>query len=301
MITLDTNLSLICNLFNISRYKIMHEYANKSLSEIMEAEASQGNLAAEKFDKEILNDPKKLIEIFGLDKFNNKYAILRNMNEKDLEELLPLLQPKDLVVGLKFFNKEKLLELIQYLPKDQLVKYIFEMFTPEQVIKLMPEEHINKFLKSDQLDKNLVLKHLKTMKPEVLAQMLEAVTGEPVKSLDKEAMLKQISELSPQKYQDALVSMPKEQKRLLVLKITKEKPKLFELFAAEGYAKVAATKEKPELIKAAIVLEPEHLTKMLQELPQELLAVVVTQINPEKFADVLVEKFKDVLKDLVAA
>lgn len=300
-ITLDTNLYMICSMFNVSYKKITDEYSGMSIEKIMEAEAAQGNKAAASFDSEVLNNPAKLIQLFGLDKLGNKYAILKNLSEHDLENLLPLLEQPDLVLGLKMFDKDKILELVQQLPKNQLVKYIFQMFSPEQVLKLMPEEFIDKFLQSDKLDKGLVMKHLKSLPPELLAQMLEAATGQPVQSMDPQDLIKQIGSLPPQKYKEALISLPSEQKRQFILGITKEEPKLFELFDAEGYAKVAAKKDKPDLIKAAQVIEPEELVKMLKELPKDLISIVMTQIDPKVFADILIEDYQDILSQVIAA
>lgn len=300
MIRLDTDLHLICNMINVSYKKITEQYAGMSIDDILEAEAAQGNAAAANFDKEIFNDPAKLAEVFGLDNVRNRYAILSNLSERDLEKLLPLLPKEDLIMGLKFFDKEKLLKLLGQLPKDQLVKYVLEMFPPKRILELMPKEFIDKFLMSDNLDKSLVLKHLKALPPEILAQMLESVTGKPVENMDKLDMIKQISLLSPQKYKDALISIPEENKRMFILQMVKEKPKLLEMFDADGYVKILGTKEKPDLIKAAVSIEPDELVKMLKELPQELLAIVMTQIDPKVFADVLIQDYQDVLKQVVA-
>jgi len=299
-ITLDTNLYLICSMFNISSKKIADEYSGMSLEKIMEAEAAQGNTAAASFDSEVLNNPAKLIEIFGLNKLGNKYAILNNLSEHDLENLLPLLEQQDMVAGLKMFDKDKILELVQKLPKAQLVKYIFQMFSPEKVLKLMPEEFIDKFLMSKDLDKDMVMKHLKSFPPEILAQMVETATGQPVTSMDPRDLMKQMQSLSPLQYKDALLSIPEDKKRELILGMTKENPKLFELFEAEGYAKIAAKKDKPDLIKAAQVIEPEELVKMLKELPKDLIAVVMTQIDPKVFADILIEDYQDILGQVIA-
>ena len=37
---------------------------------------------------------------------------------------------------------------------------------------------------------------------------------------------------------------------------------------------------------------------MVNELPDELLAVVVTQIDPEVFAEILSKNFKDILQEI---
>ena len=314
MIAIDANMYLLCSLFNVSPRKLNSEYSGMSIEKIMEAEAAQGNEAAANFDKEVLSNPTKLIELFRLADVNNKYVILNSLSEKDLKDLLPLLEKEDLVMGLNFFTKDKLLKLAEGIPKAELVKMTFEMFSPEEVMQLMPEKELNKFLTSTELDKDLVLKHLQSLPPAVLAQMLEATTGQPVANanqgldgkdnsgLDARALFSQIANLKDDKFKEALINIPPENKRQLVLSITKENPKLYELFSAESYTKMMETqKEKPDIIKAAMVLKPETLVKMIEELPRDLTAIVMTQIDPEKLAEVFIKDYKDILKQVVAA
>lgn len=299
MIKIDADLYYISNKLNISP-KRLSEYGNKSIDEIMEAEAAQGNMQASKFDMEVLNSASELMKLFKLASPSNRHEILKNMNKSDLEDLLPLLDKSDLVIGLKFFSKEKLLNLIGKIPKDQLVKYVFELFSKEQVMRMMPVEQMDKLLTSHQLDKGLVLKHLKSLPPEILANMIKEATGKMPESSNAQELIGQIAGLNPEQYKDALTSMPEQKKREFIFQMAKENPKLYEMFDADAYTKILNRKDKPDLIKAASCIEPEELIKMMGELPQELLAVVVTQIDPKVFADVLVSKYKDILTQIAA-
>jgi len=299
-------------MFNISPRKLSDEYSGMSVEEIMEAEAAQGNAAAANFDKTILSDPIKLIELFQLNSPGNKYAILSNMNEKDLEDLLPLLSVVDLAMGLNFFTKDKLLKLMEEMPKEQLLKFTFAMFTPAQIMQLMPEAQLNKLLQSPEMDKDMELKYLKTIQPQVLAQMIESVTGQPVAgsqergldgqvSLNAQALLTQLQQLPDDKFQEAMINMPAFSKRAFIFKMTEQNPKLFQLFDSDAYTGIiAAKKDKPDLIKAATVLDPEQLVKMVQKLPQDLMATVLTQIDTNKFANILLKEFKDIIGQIVA-
>lgn len=312
MITLDVNLNLLCNMFNISPKKISDEYSNMSIEDIMQAEAAQGNTAAANFDLTILNDPIKLVKFFRLDEVGNKYAILSNMSEGDLEDLLPLLSPEDLAMGLNFFSKDKLLELVATLPKEELLKYTFEMFSPEQVMKLMPEEAMNKVLMSSDIDRGLEIKYLQMLNPAILAKMLELTTGETPqgvgeagldgqRSFDKNALLNQLVSLPDDQFKKALVNMPEEAKRAFMFGMAKENPKIYEMFDSKAYADIIGFKKnKGEMIKSAVVIKPEELVKMIAKLPKELMSVVLTQIDPKKFADVLIASFKDILKQITA-
>lgn len=312
-IKIEANMYLLCRMFNISHKKIANEYSGMTIEEIMKAEAKQGNAAAAKFDKEILTNPIKLIELFELKDPNNKFAILSNMNEQDLEDLLPLLVQADLIAGLNFFTKDRLLDMAEDLPKEQLVNFTLQMFSPEQLMQYMPEEQLNKILTSTDMDKGLELKYLRTIKPEILAQMLETTTGQPVAgsgdvgldgqaNLDRQALLTQITELPDDKFQEAMLSMPKQSKREFVLQLTKENPKLYLAVDAGAYTSIIRDrKEKDDIVKSAKVIEPKELVKMIAQLPKDLTAVVLTQIDTKKFADVLLAKFKDVLSQVIAA
>lgn len=311
-ITLDVDMYLLCRMFNISYKKITNEYSGMSVEEIMKAEAQQGNTSAAKFDQSVLSDPVKFIELFGLKDPGNKYAILNNMNEDDLDELLPKLSSTDLILGLNYFNKDKLLDMMQELPPEQLVNLTYQMFSPEQLMQLMPEEQLNKVLMSTDIDKNMEIKYLQTMKPEVLAQMLEATTGQPVQTnnnsdfstmadLNPQQLVGQIVALPDNKFQEAMLNIPTENKRLFVLKLTQENPKLLNSIDPKAYTDIIGQrKEKQDILKSAIVLEPEQLVKMVSQLPKDLTAAVLTQIDTKQFADVLLSKFKNIISEIIA-
>ena len=107
MIRLDIDLSYLTKNFEIGTQRL-NQYASKSIDEIMEAEAAQGNPQAEKFQQNVVNDPNELIKLFKLGNAKNRYAILSQMNSSDLEYLANFLEPEDLQMGLMFFTKTKI-------------------------------------------------------------------------------------------------------------------------------------------------------------------------------------------------
>ncbi len=312
-IAINVDKYMLCNMFNISYQKVTDEYSGMSIEEIMKAEAQQGNSAAASFDLSILNNPAKLIEFFELNNPSNKYAILSNMSQDDLDNLLPLLETDDLLQGLNFFNKDKLLEMADELPKEQLLKLTFDLFSDAHVMQMMPEDQLNKMLMSQDIDKNQQLKYLQTINPQILAQMIEAATGQPAAgaedvgidgqaNYDKKQMMEQMASLPDDKYKEALLSIPIANKQAFVYKLASENPKLYENVDSGAYIQmINERKDKQDIIRHADVIDEEHLTKMVSKLPKELTAVVLTQIDTDKFAEVLKTNFKDVLKQIVAA
>lgn len=311
-IVLNVDTYLLCSMFNINANKLTNEYSGMSIEDIMQTEVKQGNTEAAKFDSSVLSDPVKLIELFELQDPENKFAILTNMNESDLEDLLPLLESKDLVTGLNFFTKDKLIELMSQLPSDQLINVVLQMFPPEQLMQYMPEKEIDKVLMSTKIDKQMEIKYLKALKPEILAQMYEAATGQPAPGagdigvdgkphFDGKQLLAQIENLPDDKFQEAMLGIPTQNKKEFMLKLTAEDPKLFQLFSSDAYANIIGQrKEKEDIIRASNVIEQDNLVEMIEELPQDLTAVVLTQIDTSVFANVLLGKFKNILGQVVA-
>ena len=65
MIYLDVDLMYLTEHFDVGT-KRLQDYGQKSIDEIMDKEAEQGNVSAAKFDLEVLNDPDQLIKVFKL-------------------------------------------------------------------------------------------------------------------------------------------------------------------------------------------------------------------------------------------
>lgn len=335
MITLDTNLYLLSTLFDISPRRLS-QYTDKSIDEIMEIEAANGNTKAARFDSEVFNNPDQLMELFQLSDENNRFAILQNMSQNDLTTMLPMLEQQDLVVGLNYFTKDKLLNLLGDIPTDQLVKYTSQMFSQEQMMQMMPEDQIDKVLMSPDMDKDAMLATMKSLKPAILMQMIEnatgesamsgqnsmnmgqpatdgittdesgiqsrssGITGETVVYNQKYELVNKMSELPADKFNDAILSMPPQTKKNFMLTMAKNNEKIFNLFNNSSYINMVSQKEKPELVKAATALKGEQLVKMTSQLPQILLANLVTQIEPNKFASILTSKYKGILSQIVA-
>lgn len=299
-IVIDTNLAYLQNRLNLSAEKL-ELYQGKTIDEVLEAEASAGNPLAIELANELLTDVNLLIEIFKLADPNNKFVILMNMDEQQLRQFLPLMEHNDLVQGLMYFTQDKLLNMLEAIPPEQLVETVLQLFSQEEVIKLVPEEELDKILTYHDLDKNKVLQHLKSIPPEYIAQMLESVTGEAVEDKSQLDMIKQVGNLNPLEYKDALTSLQPTQKQELTLSLTKENPELYQLIDPRAYTNMIDThKQKPEIVKAMTVIEDEEIIKMLGQLPHDLMSIVITQLDTEVFADHLMKKNPEIIADLIA-
>lgn len=300
-LVIDSNVEYLQNILNINPVKFQTQYSNMSVEDIIEAEALQGNQQAIKLAQELTTNTSLVMELFDLADTNNKYMILREMSEQQLHVFLPEMEENDMLQGLFFFTEDKLMKMLEQLPPEQLVNTVFEMFSQEEIVQLMPEEQLDKFLTSTDIDKNKILKHMQSIPPEYVAQVLEQITGEAVDDeMDSIDLSKQFSQLNPLEYQDALKAFQPTQKQQLVLSLGKEHNEWFQLFDAHAYTTIInREKQKPEVVKAMSVIEPEHIQEMIEELPNDLLSVVITQIDTEKFAEILMDRFPDVLAEII--
>ena len=240
-IVIDTDLISLMQRLNISQTKMREQYATMSLEEIVEAEAEAGNQEAVEFAKELFKSPSMLVKIFKLADSENKLELLREMSSDQLKDFLPLMEEEDINQGLYYFDMNKLLQMLEEIPSEQLVNTVFEMFTEEAVINYLPEEELNKFLDSTDLKKNQILKHLKDIPQEYLAQMYEAVSGKNSEELNSIQLVDKIDELNPLQFKDALNAMLPVAKEQLTLGIANEHKELYQNFDAHAYTNMIHT------------------------------------------------------------
>lgn len=299
-LVIDSNLEYLQNILHISKVTFEEKYANMSVDEIIEAEAAQGNQQAIELAQELTTNTSLVMELFDLAGTNNKYMILREMSAQQLQTFLPEMEESDLLQGLYFFTEDKLMKMLEALPAEQLVNTVFQMFSKEEIVQLLPEEQLDKFLTSHDIDKNKILKHMQSIPEEYVAQVLEQITGEAQEGQDSIDLAKKFGELNPLEYQDALKAFQPTQKQQLVLSLGKEHEEWFQLFDADAYTKVInREKQQPEVVKAMSVIDPEYIQNMITELPNDLLSIVITQIDTEKFADILMNQFPEVMAEII--
>lgn len=303
MIRLEIDLSYLSQYYQVGTSRI-NQYGNKSIDEIMELEAAQGNTEAADFELEVLRNPRELLKLFKLASAENRYKILRNMNTQDLIYLLQFLEQDDLLMGLLFFTKEKLLKLIYNLPKEKMAKILFNKISPKKFLKMIPEKEIDKFFDSDKLDKEQIMDYIKTIDPDklnkMMAKFIKKMTGKNTDNLEMEPeqIFQFLDNLKPDQFKEALKCFEKEEKMGLVLELTRKDPKLFTEFSKDALILPLTRMEKPDIVKAMDKLESEDLIKMVQQLPDDFLAAVVTQIDPLEFAEVLTKYYQDILSDI---
>lgn len=298
-IVINTDLEYLRNRLNIPESRMV-AYESKSVDEILKAEAAAGNQEAIQMAADMFTDVNQLIELFQLAEPENKLVIIKQMNYSQLEKLVPMLEQDDLVQGLNYFTQDGLLDLLKDIPKEELLKTVFELFSQTQIIEYMPEKQLDNLLTDSDLDKEMLLQSLKFIPDMYLQQIIESVTGEEAQGASS-ALILQISQLGDQDYKNALMNFQPAQKKDLTYILVNQETKLFQKFDTDAYTHmINRERDKDELIKAMGFIKPEYLHKMMNTLPQDLLSIVTTQVDTEKFADSLINKFPELLAQLVA-
>ncbi len=296
MIQLNLDLNYFTQYFEITTQRL-NEYSSKSIEEIMELELEQGNDYAALISSAMQN-PQKLAKLLQLVDPKNRYLIIRNLSENDLDKLIPYLEQDDLLWGLRYFRVDKIMEMLNKLPTEELMSVVLQRFTLKDIFMLMPTEEMDKFFENEKVERKDVMKHFEALDPSELERILVEQFGSVMKEKTQEEQLKFMESLKDDDFTKMLQGMKKRDKIDLMVSLCKEKPKLLEEINPECLTNPMRTMEKHDILQCMSVLDPEFLIPMVQELPPDLLQVVATQIDPQVFAQVLIDEFPDVLSKI---
>ena len=297
MITLDVNLAYLIKNYKVNTKRI-NEAGLTTIDEFMEAEAAQGNKSAVSFENEVFNDPQSILELFQLTSPKNRFLILKNLNTNELQYLMQFLGDKESYNSLKFLSQEKLMKMVSKLPKEKLATIVFNSFSVKNFLKVTQEKEMNKFFESPKLEKNDILKAVEGMEPEKLQSMMELLTGQVCQHCDAKEVQEKMAALDDKKFMRTLQAFNPETKAALIMNMTKEKPEYLLEFSNDALMKPLTQLQKPDFLKTLSVLDPKDHLDMLSELPDDIMPLVVTQIDPEVFAKLLATNFKDILKEI---
>ena len=299
MIKLDVNLKYLTDNYNIGSQQLL-AYKNKSLQEIMKLEAKNGNSKAAEFNLNLLSDPMELVRIFRLMDAENRYQIIKNMNYNDKLKLLSMLEIGEMLLGLEFFQKDKLLNMMRGLKKEKLFAVAMQKYSFDDFMKMIPEKEQNKFFDQKKITPAQILKGVQHLEANQMARMLENVTGESQQGKSKKELMATLVTLKPEALRNSVKSLEQDEKAFVMSKMAKEDPSVLNELSTDAFIAPLEQLDKEDLVKAMGVLDPEDMMTMLSELPEDLIAVTASQIDPEKLSRMLVTEFTDVLSQLGA-
>ena len=131
--------------------------------------------------------------------------------------------------------------------------------------------------------------------------MIETATGEPVLEEKPQMLMKMLKDLDDDTYKEALIAMNSDAKRVMVMNMYQQDEEVMQLFPAGAYTDMLAILQKPDMMVCVNALQNETLVNMNAELPPELMSIVLTQMDSKDFAKILIEKYPDLLSQIVAA
>ncbi len=297
MIQLQVDFSLLNRFFGIPMAKLT-QYANKDLEEIMKIEAAQGNEKAAQY-KKILSDPDKIMEIFKLSNVENKFIILQNMSEADLDKMLPYLNQEQLAKGLNFFTEEKLMTMCKHLPIEEIIGMVFEKFNLVDVLTLMKEDSMDQFMMQPDVEKRYVYNYFETMDQKALEKIMIQSFGANMEGKTSKEYNEHLKNLDDNDFNTFILSLEREAKIGLIDGVVKQDEELLTLFKPDDLVRPMELIMKQDKIKMMQGLEVEFLAPMIQELPMDLTQIVLTQIDPRDFSEILATDFRDILESVV--
>lgn len=293
VIQLNLDLNYLTQYFNINTHRL-NEYSSKSIEEIIELEAQEGNQVAHLIASAMKN-PDKLVNLLLLLDPKNRYLIITNLSQTDLKKLLPYLEQEDLLWGLRYFRVDKIIEMLNKLPTEQIMRVVLQRFSLKDIFLLMPQEDIDKFFENPEVERKEVMKYFESLNPADLERILMYQFGNSIKDKTQEEQLSFLESMRDRDFTKMLQNMERYDQVGLMIGLVKEKPELMEQISPENITRPMRVMEKQDILNCMDVLDPEFLIPMVEELPPDLLQVVATQIDPRVFAQILINDFPDVL------
>jgi Mg/Co/Ni transporter MgtE len=229
----------------------------------------------------------------------NRFSLLLQMKHEDLYNLLYLLDNEKLAMGLKFFKKEKIMDYMMSLPKDDILKVIFELFSREELLKTIPIKDLKNFFNSSIIQPDEIINVLGELPQNVLAQLYEATTGEAAGKMEPEQFMEKFKQMDPKHIMEGFKTLPYKEMLNVVDKFTENNPKLLKLFSAQTLCRPLEQSAKSRIIEGMKVLDPALLIKLVGQLPDKLLANINTMVDPEKFIEYMMKFNKNLLYSAV--
>lgn len=297
MISMDINISFLKKNYGIDTSRI-NEAGLTTIEEFMEAEAAQGNKSAVNFENDVYKSPKSILELYQLTSPKNRFLILKNLGTEDLQDLMQYLDTQVLYNALKFIPQDKLMGIVYQLPKEKLATIVFNSFSVENFLKVTNEKEIDKFFESPKIERNQITKYVQYLEQDKLQGLMELLTGKPCSHCDSKEVQAELNKLEDRQFARMLKAFAPDTKSQLIKLMTDDKPEYLLEFSGNALMKPLTMLNKQDFLTTLDVLEPEDYLMMLQEMPQEMLPMVVSQIDANVFAELLSSNFQEILKQI---
>ena len=123
--------------------------------------------------------------------------------------------------------------------------------------------------------------------------------GEDYRDKSRDEYLESLENMEENTFNRFLVSMDRHAKINMIGNMVSQEQDLLLLFKNEDIAKPMEFLMKDDKIKLMKNLDTEFLVPMIQELPVDLTQIVLTQIDPRQFSEILARDFQDIMQSVV--
>ena len=294
-IAINTDQYHLMSKLNITTSR-MRDYSDKSVNEIIEAEAQSGNAGAIDYGRKLFGNVDELIETFQLYDPSNKFNIINQMSGEQREKVLELLDDEDMVIGLNFFTQDKLMQMLDKVSVAESASIALEAFSLPQIIAMMPEEELEAFFMSSDIPKEMFTAQLRNLDPELLIQLTESITGQAADQSDASKLIAQISSLPDKQFKETMAVLDPEIQRFIAFQLANDDKNTLLNFSGGAFNDMVFQLQKPDMVKSMIALDSESLQRMTKQLPEDLFSIVATQVETEEFAKLLIDRCPDLLE-----
>lgn len=250
--------------------------------------------------QKLIQDPEKMAKILKLADPENRYLIIRELNEEDLGKLIPFLNSQQLAVGLQFFTLDGLSNLMTALPREELVNLLLIHFTMDDVVPFMQENEMDRFFENPNLDKKDVLDYFKGLDYQKFQALMVNQFGPEYKNKTSKEYLEKINSMENKDYKKFLNNMRQHEKGEAISGLCAINPDYYLEFENSILVRPIINKlETSDIIKTMSNLDPEFLAPMIEELPKNLMQIVATQIDPTEFSKILSSEFPELIVEML--
>jgi hypothetical protein len=231
----------------------------------------------------------------------NKFFIMRLLKRGDIMALLGMLDKSRLVAAMNFFPRSKLLQFMNFLPKEMLLKMLLWVIPLKNLLQFFPTDLIFNILRSKRLEVGDMVKGFQNMPKEVLAKLINDITGENTDKMKHSELLGMLGNMKKEQILEGMKKMENKQIFEFVHQEVKKDPQLLMMIPKDDLMKVASMMPKPNLVELFHLLEESTLVTFLSQLPEKFMCLAAAQIDDKTFGNMLMSQYPDLIAQLASA
>jgi hypothetical protein len=188
---------------------------------------------------------------------------------------------------------------MQELPQEELLKIVLEKFSTDEIVSHMEKQELDEFLGNEKVERQDIMNVFKQLKPDEFKALMTQIFGAQAQDItNRGKIMATLEGLDDKEFMNTISKFDDNGKKFLVWNLVNNDEKLIKEFSNETLARPFSFLEKGDILKSLNGLDEEFVRPMVEELPQDLIQIIATQIDPSVFAKVLTEDYADILKDI---